>query len=166
MKKLFKRKIKKEISDNSDEVLNNKIEILKNKNTKNHLVVDDIESNRDTLKYYLESKGLNVDLASNGAEAVEMFSEKDLNYYDIIWMDIKMPFMDGIDSTKILRKRNFSNLIIMITGHINNETLLKCKMKGADKIYSKPIIKDELYNLNIFSIYYDFKNYKNTDILI
>jgi len=138
----------------NSETLEDKISRLIEKHTKRHLVVDDIDTNRETLSYFLSKQGITTHQATNGAEAVEIVSRYPPDYFDVVWMDVKMPFMDGIGATSILRDRDYNNIIIMITGHINRETLLKCKMEGADKIYSKPILKDQLYNMDIFNIYH------------
>lgn len=126
---------------------------LKGAHTKKHLVVDDISSNRDTLRYYLEHKDVEVSEATNGADAVSVVTNMGMDYFDVIWMDIKMPFMDGIGATSILRDRGYKNIIVMITGHIDKNTLFKCKLEGADKILAKPVIRDDLYRMKIFSIY-------------
>ncbi len=140
----------------SHTVLDETIERLKLCHSRRHLVVDDINTNRSTLKYYLTKKNIRVTEATNGAEAVEIVTRNDVDYFDVIWMDIKMPFMDGVGATNLIRKRGYKNAIIMITGHIDRNTLLKCKLEGADKILSKPVIKEQLYDMDIFSIYHLF----------
>ena len=160
LRKKFRRRryssseeLEKNNKEKADRDYLKKLEELKGKHTKTHLVVDDIDTNRETLSYLLHQKRIKTHQASNGAEAVEIFSRYNVNYFDVIWMDIKMPFMDGIGATTILRQRGYQGIIIMITGYINRETLLKCKLIGADKIYPKPITKDTVYEMDIFQIY-------------
>ena len=122
-------------------------------NRKKHLVVDDSETNRDVLEYYLNQKNIETDIATNGAEAVDKVMALGLDYYSVIWMDINMPFLDGIKATQLLLERGYKNLIIVLTGYITKSTLLQCKLKGADKILTKPVIERELYKMSIFDKY-------------
>jgi CheY-like chemotaxis protein len=64
------------------------------------LIVDDVEINQELAKMIVVSKGFVVDIASNGEEAVEAVSR---NEYDLVFMDIHMPVMDGIEATKAIR---------------------------------------------------------------
>ncbi|MCI5936650.1 MAG: response regulator [Eubacterium sp.] len=54
-------------------------------------------------QYILENNGLLVDLAVNGEEAVEMFKNSEQDYYDVIFMDIMMPGLNGWDATRQIR---------------------------------------------------------------
>lgn len=129
------------------------IKKLKKKHTGRHLIVDDVEDNRDILKRFLEDKGLEIYEASNGAECVDFISRYDKNYIDVIWMDIKMPFMDGGTAASILRERGFENIIIAVTGYISKETLLKSRHQGIQYLIAKPLYRQKVYSLPIFSIY-------------
>ena len=69
------------------------------------LVVDDLAYNRDVHKLILEKQGVDVDVAQDGKEAINKFFAASKNKpYDFIFMDIKMPVMDGITAAKEIRK--------------------------------------------------------------
>jgi PleD family two-component response regulator len=76
-----------------------------------HLIVDDAKYNREIFKQYLNKFNINSEEAKNGQEALDMV-ENNKTKYDIIWMDLRMPIMDGIESSKILRKNDFNGIII------------------------------------------------------
>lgn len=67
------------------------------------LLVEDNELNMEIAQYILENNGLLVDLAVNGEEAVEMFKNSEQDYYDVIFMDIMMPGLNGWDATRQIR---------------------------------------------------------------
>ncbi len=110
------------------------------------LVVEDNIINQKLINNILESFGLEVDVADNGLEAFEKRKEHD---YDIIFMDIQMPVMDGIEAThKIKEYENEHNLtpipIVALTANAlkgDRERLLK---EGLDEYISKPIEMTEL----------------------
>ena len=79
-----------------------------------------------------------VDTAENGKIAVDMIS-KNIDMYTCIMMDNIMPVMNGIDATKILRKKGFSNIIIGITGNVMDDDIHNYLYAGADVVLSKPI---------------------------
>ncbi|NQU34750.1 MAG: sigma-54-dependent Fis family transcriptional regulator [Bacteroidetes bacterium] len=98
------------------------------------LVVDDESSIRRTLKDILEFEKHDVDIASNGIEAVDLAKD---NTYDAILLDIKMPEMDGME---VLDKiMIFSDVpIIMISGHGTIDTAVEAIKKGAYDFIVKP----------------------------
>ncbi len=98
------------------------------------LVVDDESSIRRTLKDILEFEKHDVDIASNGIDAVDLAKD---NIYDAILLDIKMPEMDGME---VLDKiMNFSDVpIIMISGHGTIDTAVEAIKKGAYDFIVKP----------------------------
>lgn len=98
------------------------------------LVVDDESSIRRTLKEILEFEKHDVDIASNGMEAIEMTTELS---YDAILLDIKMPEMDGMEVLDKLM--GFSDVpVIMISGHGTIETAVEAIKKGAYDFIVKP----------------------------
>ncbi len=100
------------------------------------LVIDDERSIRSTLKDILEFEGYVVELAENGKQGVERALS---TTYDLIYSDIKMPEMDGIEVLETLRKAEVETPIVMISGHGNIETAVECIRKGAFDFIEKPI---------------------------
>jgi CheY-like chemotaxis protein len=109
-----------------------------------HLIVDDSEINRVVLEQFLELFGIVSDVAVNGQEGFDKTKETN---YDIIWMDIIMPIMNGLESTKILRKLGFTGPIIGITGCSEIISKKKCKNAGMNMMLEKPINKTNISNI-------------------
>ena len=109
------------------------------KNTK-HLICDDAFTNRLVLKKYLILFGCDVDEAENGEEALNKVKQN--GEYVTIWMDIKMPKMDGLDCTKYLRDiMEYKGLIIGLTGYVDDVTINKCLTVGMNRVIAKPFDK-------------------------
>ena len=70
------------------------------------LLVEDNELNMEIAKFYLRQEDIDVFTAVNGQQAVEMFENSEIGYYDIILMDIMMPIMNGLDATRHIRDLN------------------------------------------------------------
>ena len=100
------------------------------------LVVDDERSIRNTLKDILEFEKHQVTLAENGKQGFE-FAQN--NFFDLIFSDIKMPEMDGIELLVHLSEIGTEAPIVMISGHGNIETAVECIKKGAFDFIVKPI---------------------------
>lgn len=101
------------------------------------LLVEDTKTNQMVMKLMLNRLGYNVTIANNGAEAVELVRRQD--NFDIIFMDISMPVMDGIQATTILRARNYKKPIVALTAHSLLEDKQKCLNAGMDDVLMKPI---------------------------
>ncbi|MDR1055836.1 MAG: sigma-54 dependent transcriptional regulator [Prevotellaceae bacterium] len=100
------------------------------------LVIDDERSIRNTLKEILEYEGHEVASAENGVMGFDMVKEK---LYDIIFCDIKMPEMDGIEVLEKIQEINSEIPIIIISGHGNIDTAVECIKKGAYDFIEKPL---------------------------
>src|SRR5512133_2057960 len=100
------------------------------------LVIDDEKSIRNTLQEVLEYENHKVDVATNGAEAIELFSNGD---YDVVLCDIKMPGMDGIEVLEKMHMLARDIPIIMISGHGNIDTAVEAIKKGAYDFIEKPL---------------------------
>ena len=100
------------------------------------LVIDDERSIRNTLKDILEFEKHKVTLAENGKQGLETALNE---FFDIIFSDIKMPEMDGIELLEQLREKEVEAQVIMISGHGNIETAVDCIKKGAFDFIEKPI---------------------------
>lgn len=107
------------------------------------LLVEDIDINRELAKSILESKGLIVDIAINGQEAVTKLNLANENYYDAVLMDIQMPIMDGYEATKIIRAiKNEVKAhipIIAMSANAFSEDIKRTKNAGMNAHVAKPI---------------------------
>ncbi|MBD5159821.1 MAG: response regulator [Ruminococcus sp.] len=108
------------------------------------LLVDDNEINMEIQKMMIESNGITVKTASNGADAVKMAEEQD---FFMIFMDIHMPEMDGYEASKLIRKFNKSVPIVALTADEFSEVQQKLNENGIDAYLSKPIQPEELQEL-------------------
>ncbi len=100
------------------------------------LVIDDERSIRNTLKDILDFEGYTVMLAENGKQGLQMATEGN---FDLIFSDIKMPEMDGIELLNALHASEVESPIVMISGHGNIETAVECIRSGAFDFIEKPI---------------------------
>ncbi|MDA3878778.1 MAG: response regulator [Prolixibacteraceae bacterium] len=101
------------------------------------LVVEDNAGNRLLMRYNLEGH-FDVDFANNGFSALNKISE---NNYDLILMDIQLPEMDGIETTKQIRllEKGHHIPIFAITSNIYREQKAACLNAGMDEYISKPV---------------------------
>jgi CheY-like chemotaxis protein len=111
------------------------------------LLVEDVESNREIVQALLEPTELEIDYAENGAEAVSMFSESP-DKYDIIFMDIQMPVMDGYEATREIRALDNPQAkkipIIAMTANVFREDVERCLAAGMDDHVGKPLDLEEV----------------------
>ena len=106
------------------------------------LLAEDIEINREIILTMLEPTLIIIDCAENGAEAVRMF-EQNPNRYDIVFMDIQMPSMDGYEATRRIRASGTTKAqkipIIALTANVFREDIEKCLEAGMTGHLGKPI---------------------------
>ncbi|MFA5849707.1 MAG: sigma-54 dependent transcriptional regulator [Bacteroidales bacterium] len=100
------------------------------------LIIDDEKSIRNTLKEILEFEGHEVTLAADGAEGLAFATS---NNYEVIFSDIKMPNMDGMELLDKLNEANVESSVIMISGHGSIDTAVECIKKGAFDFIQKPL---------------------------
>ena len=100
------------------------------------LIIDDEKSIRNSLKEILEYENYKVDEAPDGIEGIKM-AEKEK--YDIIFCDIKMPKMDGIEVLENLQSKVPESPVVMISGHGNIDTAVEAIKKGAFDFIAKPL---------------------------
>lgn len=110
------------------------------------LVVEDNTINRVIVVKFLNSNGYNTIEASNGVEAIEQFN-KNKDNIDLILMDIHMPQMNGIESSKLLRDQGVRIPIIALTADISEKTKEMCFGVGIDYYNTKPVKYMELVSL-------------------
>ena len=100
------------------------------------LVIDDERAIRRALREILEFEEFEVDEAENGKQGLEKAKAET---YDIIFCDIKMPEMDGMEVLEEIIKANIESPVIMISGHGNIETAVHAIKKGAFDFIEKPL---------------------------
>ena len=100
------------------------------------LIIDDERSIRNSMKEILSDEGYIVETAEDGARGYEMASK---GGYDVIFCDIKMPGMDGVEVLGKLEADGTESAIVMISGHGDIETAVDCIKKGAFDFIEKPL---------------------------
>ncbi len=107
------------------------------------LIVDDALLNRKVLCTFLEKTGIKMDEAASGEEAIEKYIHSPVDYYNIIFMDIHMPNMNGYEATEKIRRSDKMDAltvpIIAVTADAFKETEEKVLMCGMNGFISKPI---------------------------
>lgn len=102
------------------------------------LVVDDTATNRQILAVFLKKMGHRVDLAENGAQAVDMFSA---HPYDLVVMDVMMPVMDGYEATRRIKAMSVDRWVpvIFLSALDKDENLVTGLDAGGDDYLAKPV---------------------------
>lgn len=100
------------------------------------LIIDDERSIRNTLKDILEFEGHDITLAADGKEGLETALASN---FDVIFCDIKMPGMDGVDVLEKLIENGVDSSVVMISGHGSIDTAVECIKKGAFDFIQKPL---------------------------
>lgn len=105
------------------------------------LVVEDVVMNQMLIKRLLERMGAKVTVADNGVAAINLAEQHD---YDLIYMDMQMPVMSGLDAVKQLREKKYSGPIVMLTANATLEDRNLCKDAGSNDFLTKPINREQL----------------------
>ncbi len=99
------------------------------------LIVDDQFGDRETLKGILEDKGYRVTTAKDGAEALQIVRGK---HYDIIFLDVQLPGMDGIETFEQVKQIDPQVTVIMMTGYTEEDLVKRAVSGGAYTCIYKP----------------------------
>lgn len=138
-------------------------EIVKDHAHLNMLIVDDIEINQIVLRELLKQLGFtNIQLAINGVEAIE---KAQANSFDMVWMDIMMPGMSGIEASIELRNQGYIGKIYGLTAMVDNELSESCS-KAMNAVLSKPISLEQLAKHIYSDVFDDGINKSNAPILL
>ena len=115
-------------------------------NGKRVLVVEDNELNREITMTILGDNGMLPDYAPNGKIALDMISQKEPDFFDIVLMDIQMPVMDGYEATKEIRKLYSPEKlpIIAVSANAFDDDRLKSLEAGMNALVSKPFNAEKL----------------------
>jgi len=115
------------------------------------LLVEDIELNQEIAVELLSVTGVQVEVANNGAEAVEKFETSPEGYYDLIFMDIQMPVMNGYDAAKRIRQMARPDAlnvwIVAMTANAFVEDIRLAREAGMNEHISKPVDPDRLLEI-------------------
>ncbi|MEA2029539.1 MAG: ATP-binding protein, partial [Campylobacterota bacterium] len=116
------------------------------------LLAEDDEINQIVAKEYLKSYGLNISIAHNGKEAVELVQQKEFN---LIFMDLQMPIMDGFSASKQMRQMGIDSPIIALSAAVMKSDRELTKQAKMDGHISKPIDLKELEEILYRYLKYD-----------
>lgn len=108
------------------------------------LLAEDNTINQEIILGLLEHSNIELDIASDGREAIVMFRSKK---YALILMDIQMPFMDGYEATKIIREEDKYIPIVALTANAMKEDMEKSAQAGINAHLNKPIEVEKLYKI-------------------
>eukprot|EP01041_Mallomonas_annulata_P001163 gene1163-2257_t len=110
------------------------------------LITDDVLSNRRLLSYLLKQEGVECEEAVDGALAVEAV-DRNLDSFDIIFMDNQMPNMNGMLATRAIRALGYDRFIIGLTGTAMDDEVAAFLEAGADMVFIKPMKGEYLKEL-------------------
>ncbi len=102
----------------------------------NVLLIDDEEQFLKVLEERLETRGLKVNTATSGEDALALVDDRN---FDAIILDLAMPGIDGIETLRLLKEKNPDLEIIMLTGHATVQKGIEAMKLGAEDFLEKPV---------------------------
>lgn len=108
------------------------------------LVVDDSKDNLFLINQLLKRSGIIVDCAENGKTG---FEKAMAGEYDMVFMDVQMPVLDGHSATRMLRENNYQKPVVALTAHAMRDDRQKCIEVGCDGFLTKPIDEAQLLEI-------------------
>ena len=118
------------------------------------LVVEDNAVNAEIMCEFLSMARINVETASDGLEALEKFKKSESGYYDIIFMDVQMPRMNGYEATRNIRALDdlYAKTvpIIAVTGNAFSEDIREALNAGMNTHITKPVVYNKLLEVLAF----------------
>jgi len=151
---VFTIKVKRGIEKNQAEPEESRADMAAQFRGKNILLAEDVEINCEIMQTLLEPTQLSIDVAENGEVAVQMFEEAP-DKYDMIFMDVQMPQMDGYEATQIIRALDIPQAktipIVAMTANVFREDIEKCLAVGMNSHIGKPLnINEVMEKLQIY----------------
>lgn len=117
------------------------------KHSVNILLAEDNPVNQKLAVFMLSKAGYRLEVANNGKEAVEKYTSNPDNF-DLIFMDISMPEMDGLEATEAIRSKGYKDVpIIAMTAAAMQEDREKCLNAGMNDYITKPIKREIVFNM-------------------
>jgi len=110
------------------------------------LLADDVAENQKLIAHYVNSMGVDIDVVSNGQEAVDMAQS---NHYDLILMDIRMPVLDGVGAVRQLREKGNQVPVIALSANNMKEDVAEYMAAGFTGTAAKPIVREAFKELLI-----------------
>ena len=112
-------------------------------------MAEDVKINAEIMKKLIQASEAEIDHAENGRAALDMFRNSPEGYYDAILMDVRMPEMDGLETTEAIRSLDRPDAktvpIIALTANAFDEDVQRSLQVGMDAHLSKPVEPDRLY---------------------
>ena len=142
------------VMDEFREAFKRKNEILANRRVEltgcRILLAEDVPLNAEIMVMVLSMREIKVDVAENGRIAVEMFESHPEGYYDAILMDMRMPEMDGLEATRVIRAMDRPDAgtipIVALTANAFDEDVQHSMQAGLDAHLSKPVEPETLFH--------------------
>ena len=113
------------------------------------LLAEDMPVNAEIMLMVLEMRGMKAEVAENGRIAVEKFSANEPGYFDAILMDMRMPEMDGLEATRVIRAMDRPDVkkipIIALTANAFDEDVQRSLQAGLNAHLSIPVQPEALF---------------------
>lgn len=126
----------------------NEVHTERNFEGKRILLAEDNELNREIAEEIIGSTGVLIESVENGQQALEAFESKEAWYYDLIFMDVQMPVMNGYEATKAIRKLEREDAsripIIAMTANAFAEDMVASRKAGMNEHIAKPLDMEQL----------------------
>ena len=118
---------------------------------KHILVAEDNGLNQEIVEELLKASGMSVDIARDGKEAVEKFASSSPGTYDLVLMDIQMPYMDGYEAARAIRVLSHPDAkkipIVAMTANVFADDIAKARAAGMNGHLGKPVDMKLLYQM-------------------